>query len=200
MAEIRNLIRRISYDEPYSKTCYKKVLGNKVPYPCFGMQTKVIEIYSVAKYPDEATPQQKAAIAACAATAFKTSIAACKTAYASTTAATAGVGGIVAGAAACVKAGELAGRTAFDECKRKSLPHNIAKRTGWSIQTKKFNREHEESYILERVTDEPDESNQRYDSQETLYYQPYQQPYYYTYPQQNVIPSQEYPWIFPYGQ
>ncbi|WP_140421523.1 hypothetical protein [Bacillus cereus] len=170
------------------------------------MQTKVIEIYSVATYPDEATPQQKAAIAACAAIAVKTSIAACKTAYATTTASTAGVAGIIAGAAACVKAAEVAGRRAFDECKRSSLPHDIAKRTGWSIQTKKFNREHEESYILERVTNEPDYSNQRLNSQEILYHQPYQQPYYYNQPQQGVIPSQGYQsyqgyqWINPYGQ
>ncbi|OOZ75821.1 hypothetical protein BHL35_27975 [Bacillus cereus] len=73
MAEIRNLIKRFSYDEPYSQTGYKKVCAfgrcTKVPYPCFGMTTKVIEIYSVAYYPDEATPQQKAAIVACAGTA-----------------------------------------------------------------------------------------------------------------------------------
>lgn len=68
------------------------------------MKTKVIEIYSVAYYPDETTPQQKAVIVACA-------------------------GGAV-----------------FDECKRKSLPHNIASRTGWKIEQKKYNRD--EDWIL----------------------------------------------------
>lgn len=40
MPEHKNLLRRIVYDEPFSKTCYKKVLGVKVPYPCFGMKRK----------------------------------------------------------------------------------------------------------------------------------------------------------------
>jgi hypothetical protein len=148
MAEIRNLIKRFSYDEPYSKTCYKRVCTpfgcTNVPYPCVGMKTKVVEIYSVVRYPDEATPQQKAAIVACAATSVKAALAACTAAYAATTASTAGVGGIIGGVAACIKSGEVAGRTAFDECKRKSLPHNIARRTGWSIEQKKYNRGPEE--------------------------------------------------------
>lgn len=79
------------------------------------MKTKVIEIYSVAKHPDEATPQQKAAIVARA---------------------TAGVGGLVGGTAACVKAREVAGRASFNEYKRNTLPHEIAKQTGWAIEKK----------------------------------------------------------------
>ncbi|TKH79736.1 hypothetical protein [Bacillus cereus] len=200
MAEIRNLIKRFSYDEPYSKTCYKKVLGAKVPYPCFGMQTKVIEIYSVVRYPDEATPQQKAAIAACAAVSVKAALAACATAYSTTTAATAGIGGIIGGAAACVKAGEVAGRTAFDECKRQSLPHDIARRTGWAIEQKKFNRNHEETYILERIDPEVNEVEQRPDEQNLVYSYP-EQPYnyyqpYYVYPQQNSIEQEQYTHYF----
>lgn len=150
MAEIRNLIKRFSYDEPYTHTCHKKVCAfgkcTKVPSFCLGMKTKVIEIYSVAYYPDETTPQQKAVIVACAGGAVSAAYSACIAAYTAATTATAGVGGIIGGVAACIKAGESAGRAAFDECKRKSLPHNIASRTGWKIEQKKYNRN--EDWIL----------------------------------------------------
>lgn len=96
MAENKNLIKRFSYDEPYSKTCYKRVCAfgkcHKIPYPCIGMQTKVIEIYSVAYYPDEATPEQKASTAACTATALTLAYNACLASYATVTSSTAGVG------------------------------------------------------------------------------------------------------------
>jgi hypothetical protein len=136
----RNLIRRISYDEPYSETCYKNVGGVQVPYPCFGMKTKVIEIYLETRYPPEATPEQKAAIIACAGTAASVAYGSFLTAYTATTAATAGVGGILAGVAAGIAAAETAGRASFDECKRRSLPHDIASRTGMSIVQEKFDR------------------------------------------------------------
>ncbi|HDR6245821.1 TPA: hypothetical protein QCU24_003597 [Bacillus cereus] len=173
MAEIRNLIKRFSYDEPYSQTCYQKVCAfgkcTKVPYTCFGMTTKVIEIYSVAYYPDEATLQQKAAIVACAGTAVSAAYAACVAAYTAETAGTAGVGAIVGGVAACLTAGESAGRAAFDECKRKNLPQNIASRTGWKIEQKKYNRG--EDWVL--IEDNPnyDENIQTQLQQRHLYEQ-----------------------------
>ncbi|MED2799141.1 hypothetical protein P4244_16500 [Bacillus thuringiensis] len=142
MAEIRNLIKRFSYDEPYTHTCHKKVCAfgkcTKVPSFCLGMKTKVIEIYSVAYYPDETTPQQKAVIVACAG-----------------------------GVAGCIKAGESAGRAAFDECKRKSLPHNIASRTGWKIEQKKYNRN--EDWILIEDNLNYDETIQKQLEQRYLY-------------------------------
>lgn len=136
----RNLIRRISYDEPYSETCYKVVAGVTIPYPCFGMKTKVIEIYLETRYPPEATLEQKAAIIACAKVATTIAYKAFLSAYTATTAATAGIGGIIAGVAAGIGAAEAAGRVSFDECKRRSLPHDIARRTGISIVQEKFDR------------------------------------------------------------
>ncbi|MYL22035.1 hypothetical protein GLW04_19355 [Halobacillus litoralis] len=129
----RNLIKRVSYDEPYSKTCYKKVGGVSIPYPCPGMKTKVIEVYLETRYPPEATAAQKAAIVSCAAVAVQVAIIAFGTAYG-------GTGGTIASLAPAIAAAEIAGRNSFDECKEKSLPRDIARRTGISIVQEKYDR------------------------------------------------------------
>ncbi|OKP86654.1 hypothetical protein A3844_11560 [Paenibacillus helianthi] len=143
MPEHKNLLRRIVYDEPFSKTCYKKVLGVKVPYPCFGMKRKKIEIYLVTKYPEQTTPVQKAAILSCAKVASSVALAAFKVAYAATVGSTGGIGAILGGVAAGIAAAETAGKKSFDECKKKSLPNDIARQTGISIRQEKSNRSYE---------------------------------------------------------
>ncbi|KAB2399899.1 MULTISPECIES: hypothetical protein [Bacillus cereus group] len=62
-----------------------------------------------------------------------------------------------------------AGRAAFDECKRKSLPQTIASRTGWKIEQKRYNRG--EDWILIEENLNYDENIQTQLQQRYLYEQ-----------------------------
>ncbi|MED3977163.1 hypothetical protein P4639_27815 [Priestia megaterium] len=126
MPGFENKIWGFKYDEPYSKTCYKRVCTmfgcTNIPYPCFGMARKNFEILAGFNYPS-VRPDQQTIIYGCADIAFKAAAAIVSAAVASCATLNPACVGIVA---ASVPAANAAGREAFYKCLNNStLPKEI---------------------------------------------------------------------------
>lgn len=126
MPGFENKIWGMKYDEPYSKTCYKKVcvLGGctEVGYPCFGMSRKYYGIYIGYNYPSVSLPQQ-ATIHGCAKLAFEIASSTVLGAVATCAVVNLACIGVVAGS--LVTANKLARETFFACLKTSGLPAEI---------------------------------------------------------------------------